>query len=147
MANRLTGGHHAELRAVRAAEDDESGTTEPVNDLARERGAVVRQEPRALGERDPLLLGHQVLHQEGDTGEGQCGAILITVDDQRPVQRSFVLLGHHGVQRRVQRLDPVDRGLHELGRGGDPPMHELRVSGGVEVGEIRRDHRPTSAAT
>jgi hypothetical protein len=84
----------------------------PDHDLGVGRSGGMGEEARARRERHPGLGAAQVLEQEWHAG--QRGVPIVR---RRRSPGLIVDLGDHGVEGRVQRLDPEDRRLeHLLGR-------------------------------
>src|SRR5207244_1545499 len=96
-------------------------------ELRLERGNVTVEEPRAFRETDAGNLEQQVLAQHRHTGERAGG----TSSGGR--YRALVRGGDHGVETGIQRLDSLDRRLHELSRADIARGDERSLRSGVEL--------------
>ncbi len=132
------GRHHAELRCVGLADDDEPRSLESYHELRGETRDVVAQEPRTFGEAHAFDLDHEVLEEVRHTGQGPG-----LLDCGRP-RRPFVCLRqcplehrcHDRVQGRVEVLDPLDRPLDEIASGHLALPDELGLAHRVELADL-----------
>ena len=90
---------------------------------------VVGEKARAFGEAHALDLGDEVLQHHRHAGERSgCRWCLR--------ERAFEHRGHHGVEGGVERLDPLDRGLDELGGRHLTAGDELGLAHTVQTAQL-----------
>ena len=128
--HRLAGRRHPELRRIGLAQDDQARPAQPEHELGVEGGHVAGQEAGTLGEAHALHLAGQVLDQVRHPGEGPCGS------GPRLLGRPLEDRRDHGVQHRVQRLDPLDGRRDQLGRADLAGADQFGLGGRVEQREV-----------
>jgi hypothetical protein len=108
-ASRLGGHRGAELRHIGAAERDEAGRPELLREVGRYRPCQLTQRPEA--KRRGLTGDHaaQILIQDRHTPERPIGQIAVSLQPRR-----IEPCPDHGIQLRVDRLNPGDGRLCQL---------------------------------
>ena len=92
----------------------------------------VAEQLRAERQRQPRH-GGQVLDPDRNPGEG---TFVAGADRVRGRQRALGVERNEGVQRRVERLDALERRLHQLTRGHLAATHEVAQLGDRAVEEV-----------
>jgi hypothetical protein len=136
----LGGGKRAQLGRVGASEDDEPGSLELAGEVRVVRRARLGVAQHARSEVDRIALhgAQEVLHQEGDAGEGRAPR----GHGPRLRARGLETLMDHRVQLRVEPRDARDRGLGQVEGAHLAATEQLRLGRGIETRELV-DHRRT----
>ena len=108
-APRLGGDRGAELRHVGPAQRHEAGRPELLRQIGRNRERQVAQRPDPECRRLALDRAPQVLEQDRDATEGAVGQVALCLKPRRVEPGP-----DHGVQLRIDRLDPGDGRLYQL---------------------------------
>jgi hypothetical protein len=124
MQLRFAGEREPKLAGVGSPKDDEPGALEPFHMLAVSRGwRSIRKESRAPRHAHAGNRRREILHEEGHASERSVG---------KPVGDCFpavvVELHGHGVDRRIARLDALDRGIEEFVRRNLPAPNQIGKS-------------------
>jgi Amidase len=112
--------------AVGPAQHDQAGALEPKDQLTGDGRNISCEEARALGKWDARLLDDEVLQQVRNPSQAP----------RRPAsragQRRLVRGEDHGVEGRVQCLDPRDSSLDQLGGADHPLPHQVSLGNSVK---------------
>ena len=126
-ASRLGGHRGAKLRHVGAAERDEAGRPELLREVGRYRPCHRTQRPEA--ERRGLTRDHaaQILIQDRHTPERAVGQVPVSLQPRR-----IEPCPDHGIQLRVDRLNPGDGRLGQLFGTHLTAADKISLSGGIQ---------------
>jgi hypothetical protein len=104
-----------ELGRVGLADEDGAGVAQAPGQSRVGRRHVLGVERGAVGGGDPLRRD-EILDRKRQAPEGATAGPAVA-DVGLGHQRAAIAQRHDGVQRRISRVDPVEEGRHDLGRG------------------------------
>jgi hypothetical protein len=124
-APRLGGHRGAEFRHIGAADRDEAGRAELLREIGRYRPCHLTQRPEA--ERRGLARDHaaQILVQDRHAAERAIGQVAVSLEPRRVEP-----CPDHGIQLRVDRLNPGDGSFCQLFGTHLTAAHKIGLCGG-----------------